>query len=108
MSGQRYRYSGCRTLWCGRQDGDVPAPGVLFVLVSGPPASGKSTVAPAIAARLGLPLVAEDTIKDALMSVLRTRRCRVPAAGSGSRGGDAGSRQPVAELLGGMDYQHQL
>ncbi len=42
----------------------------LFVVVSGPPASGKSTLAPALAAELGLPLVAKDTIKDALMSVL--------------------------------------
>jgi predicted kinase len=42
----------------------------LFVVVSGPPASGKSTLAPAVAKELGLPLVAKDTIKDALMSVL--------------------------------------
>lgn len=42
----------------------------LYLLVSGPPASGKSTLAPAIAGRLGLPLVAKDTIKDALMSVI--------------------------------------
>jgi predicted kinase len=42
----------------------------LFVVVSGPPASGKSTLAPALAGELGLPLFAKDTIKDALMSVL--------------------------------------
>jgi predicted kinase len=42
----------------------------LFVVVSGPPASGKSTLAPGLAGELGLPLVAKDTIKDALMSVL--------------------------------------
>ena len=42
----------------------------MFVVVSGPPASGKSTLAPALAAELGLPLVAKDTIKNALMSVL--------------------------------------
>ena len=41
-----------------------------YVVVSGPPASGKSTVAPEIASRLQLPLIAKDTIKDALMSVL--------------------------------------
>jgi glucokinase len=35
--------------------------------VSGPPASGKSTLAPLLAARLGLPLLAKDTIKDVLM-----------------------------------------
>ena len=44
-------------------------PGV-FVVVSGPPASGKTTLAGAIAAVLGLPLIAKDTIKQALMTVL--------------------------------------
>jgi predicted kinase len=43
---------------------------VLFVVVSGPPASGKSTLAPQLAGALSLPLVAKDVIKDALMSVL--------------------------------------
>jgi len=38
--------------------------------VSGPPASGKSTLAPVLAARLGLPLLAKDTIKDALMEAM--------------------------------------
>lgn len=42
----------------------------LFVVVSGPPASGKSTLAPPLAAALGLPLVAKDTIKEALLAVL--------------------------------------
>jgi predicted kinase len=42
----------------------------LFVVVSGPPASGESTLAPVLARELALPLVAKDTIKDALMSVL--------------------------------------
>ena len=44
--------------------------GAVFVIVSGPPASGKSTLAPLLAQELALPLVAKDTIKDALMSVL--------------------------------------
>lgn len=44
--------------------------GPIFVVISGPPASGKSTLAPQVAAALALPLVAKDTIKDALMSVL--------------------------------------
>jgi predicted enzyme related to lactoylglutathione lyase/predicted kinase len=42
----------------------------MFVVVDGPPASGKSTLAPPLAEALGLPLVAKDTIKDALMAVL--------------------------------------
>ncbi len=42
----------------------------LYVIVSGPPASGKSTLAPVLAQELALPLLAKDTIKDALMSVL--------------------------------------
>lgn len=42
----------------------------VFVVVSGPPASGKSTLAPGLALGLGLPLVAKDTIKDAMMSHL--------------------------------------
>lgn len=44
--------------------------GPVFVVVSGPPASGKSTLAPRLAAELKLPLVAKDTIKHALMTVL--------------------------------------
>ena len=44
-------------------------PGV-FVIVSGPPASGKTTLSRAIAPALGLPLIAKDTIKQALMTVL--------------------------------------
>jgi predicted kinase len=42
----------------------------IFVVVSGPPASGKTTLARAIAPALGLPLIAKDTIKQALMTVL--------------------------------------
>jgi len=41
-----------------------------FVVVSGPPASGKSTLAPVLAQQLALPLFAKDTVKDALMSTL--------------------------------------
>jgi predicted kinase len=41
-----------------------------FVVVSGPAASGKSTLAPALAGALDLPLLAKDVIKDALVDVL--------------------------------------
>ncbi len=41
-----------------------------FVVVSGPPASGKSTLARPLAERLGLPLVAKDTIKESLLATL--------------------------------------
>jgi len=51
-------------------DGIASSSQPLFVVVSGPPASGKSTLAAALAAELGLPLVAKDVIKEALLSVL--------------------------------------
>ena len=41
-----------------------------YVVVSGPPASGKSTLAPALATALELPLLAKDVVKDALVDVL--------------------------------------
>jgi predicted kinase len=42
----------------------------LYVLVAGPPASGKSTLAPRLAEAMALPLIAKDTIKEALMRTL--------------------------------------
>lgn len=42
----------------------------LFVLVSGPPGSGKSTIAGQIAPLLELPLLAKDTIKESIADVL--------------------------------------
>jgi predicted kinase len=41
-----------------------------YVVVSGPPGSGKTTLARQLAGELRLPLIAKDTIKQALMTVL--------------------------------------
>ena len=41
-----------------------------FVLVAGPPGSGKSSLAGPLARELGLPLLAKDEIKEALMGAL--------------------------------------
>jgi predicted kinase len=42
----------------------------VFVLVTVPPAAGKSTLSALLACELGLPRLAKDTIKDALVQVL--------------------------------------
>lgn len=44
----------------------------LLVVVTGPPATGKTTVARELAARLRLPLIAKDTIKESLFDSLGT------------------------------------
>jgi adenylate kinase family enzyme len=42
----------------------------FFLIVNGPPGSGKTTLATAHSGHLGLPLISKDTIKEALMTVL--------------------------------------
>lgn len=42
----------------------------IFIVVSGPPVSGKSTLAPALSRALGLPLVAKGTNADAVLPAL--------------------------------------
>jgi predicted kinase len=44
----------------------------LLIVVTGPPAAGKTTVAYELASRLRLPLIAKDTIKEALFDGLGT------------------------------------
>jgi len=44
----------------------------LLVVVTGPPAAGKTTIAREIARRLHLPLIVKDTIKEALFDGLGT------------------------------------
>ena len=45
---------------------------MTLVLVTGPPASGKTTLARPLASYLGLPLLGKDTIKEALFDALGT------------------------------------
>ena len=45
----------------------------LLVVVTGPPAAGKTTIARAVADRLGLPLLAKDPIKETLGETLGVR-----------------------------------
>jgi predicted kinase len=47
-----------------------PSDAPLLVVVHGPPAAGKTTIAREIAERLRLPLIAKDTIKEALFDGL--------------------------------------
>lgn len=58
-----------RTTWRWHH-GVVTATLERFVVVSGPPGSGKTTLATALAAGLELPLITKDAIKEAMLSVL--------------------------------------
>jgi predicted kinase len=45
----------------------------FLVIVSGPPAAGKTTVTHELAQRLGLPLLSRDAIKESVMEVIEPR-----------------------------------
>ena len=55
----------------------MPLP--LLILVSGPPAAGKTTLARRLAAEFSLPLVNKDGIKELLFDTVGTQRLRVVA-----------------------------
>ena len=48
-------------------------PETPIILVTGPPASGKSTIAERLASDLGLPLIAKDAIKETLFDAFGTK-----------------------------------
>ena len=62
----------------------------MYVVLTGPPASGKSTLSRALAGELGLPLLAKDTIKQALLGELGAadvQAARGSGGGGAARGG---------------------
>jgi len=69
--------------------------GLFYVVVSGPPGSGKTTVARELARALGFPLLSKDTIKEAMMASLE-----VTDVDQSDPGREAGGAQ-CAEVLRG-------
>lgn len=44
-----------------------------LIIINGPPAAGKTTIATPLASKLGIPLLAKDTVKEFLFDTLGTR-----------------------------------
>ena len=80
-------------------------PAGWYVVVSGPPGSGKTTLATALAPALGLPLIAKDTIKEAPDDRAAGARCggftrhRQGQRRGAARRGRAGTRRGTGERL---------
>lgn len=72
-----------------------------LIIVSGPPGAGKSTLARPLANRLGLPLLAKDTIKEQLADAIGE-----PASGISSQLGLAAIRQLYATADELLRYGH--
>src|SRR5205085_1605647 len=63
----------------------------LYVVVSGPPGSGKSTIASVLAARFALPLLAKDSVKEILFDTIGA-----PGIAASRRLGEAAIRTLLA------------